>query len=464
MKRGREQAPDRNGMRRTRGSVIRETYPSLINTTIKSWREWVPQGELVINPSPRWSWKQENALPDGTGIDIDVTFMSVKDPKADIGKLRSLDVTWIWINEAQEIKDRILVEWMINRTGRFPDPQTAPLTWSGLFMDANAMSLKHWWYDWAEKRKPAGYRFFRQPPALLKVKDRCDGCVEDAVGQLWVINPECENLPGQAKGAKYWLDQVPGKHTSWIDVNLCAEYGQSLDGKVVYPEFEESRHVAKEEIKPIFGLPLTLGFDWGLSPSVAITQITPQGQLRVIDECCAISMGVRQFVRDALKPLLAGKYAGFSVVAWGEPAGNIRAQTDESTCMDEVRAQGIDIKASPTNNPKACREAVASFMLKRVRSAISGETTAEGFLLSPNCSMLLEGFRGEYKYKTVQLASGTAWKDEVEDNASTHIQDGLSSLCVAYDRPRIDASARNRMGSPDGKGLSIGFASDYPTI
>jgi hypothetical protein len=126
------------------------------------------------------------------------------------------------------------------------------------------MPLKHWWYQWAEKIRPAGYQFFRQPPALLKSPVKTAESAEDACGVHWIINPLCENIGGQAKGAKYWLDQVPGKHTSWIEVNLCAEYGQSLDGKVVYPEFEESRHVAREDLKPIHGLPITLGFEYDM--------------------------------------------------------------------------------------------------------------------------------------------------------------------------------------------------------
>jgi len=464
MKRGREQEPDQNGWRRTRGAVVRQSYPSLLQTTIKSWKEWVPQGHMVMSPPLRWTWKQEKFLSDGTGIDMDVIFLSVKDPRADIGKLRSLDLTWLWVNEAQEIRDRLLIEWMMNRVGRFPDPQTAPLTWSGLFADANAMPTKHWWYQWAEVLRPNGYKFFRQPACLLTCEKGTPDSAEDACGVFWKINPLCENIRGQAKGAKYWLDQVSGKHTSWIKVNLCGEYGQSLDGKPVYHEFEQERHIAKVDLEPIQGLPLQLGFDWGLNTSCAICQITPQGQLRVIDELSSIK-GTRQFVRDDLKPLLASRYAGFSVLAWGEPSGNIRSQIDDqATCMSEVRAQGIDIKASPTNNPKACREAVASFMLKRVTSFVTGERSAEGFIVSPRCTMLLEGFRGEYKYKSVQTSAGAMYKDEIDECGMDHLQDALSSVAVAYDRPRIEQSVINRMGNPNGTKLTIGYSSDYPQI
>ena len=457
-----KQEPDMLGIRRTRWAVVRESYPSLVSTTLKTWATWMPQAHINMSPPMRWRWQQENVLEDGTGVDMDVVFLSVKDPKADITKLRSLDVTGIWLNEAQEIQDRVLVEWMINRIGRYPDPQTAPLTWRGLIMDANAMPLKHWWYKWAEKNTPEGYKFWRQPPALIQVEKGTPGAKEDACGIWWAINPKCENLKGQAMHKRYWLDQVPGKHTSWIKLNLCAEYGQPLAGKPVYPEFDETRHVGKEPLILVPGLGIVLGFDFGLTPCCCICQLTPGGQLRVIDECCSVSMGMRQFLRDRLKPMLATKYPGVPVSAVGEPSGNIRAQSDESTAMDEIRSQGIDIKAAPTNLFKPRRDAVASFMLKHVNSMATGERSAEGFLVSPICETMLEGLRGEYKYSSVVTQEGQRWKDTVEENGMDHIQDGLQALAVTYDRPIQDRNILGRIwGSNDGKKFEITTPADY---
>jgi len=137
----------------------------------------------------------------------------------------------IWLNEAQEIQDRTLVEWMINRVGRFPDPQRAPLTWSGFLADANAMDT--------DTGGMTGGTQHAERIQVLPATAR-----GHQVNGEWVMNPGCENVAGQAKGVRYWLDQIPGKHESWIKLNFCAEYGQTAgDGGL--SEFEEVRHAAR---------------------------------------------------------------------------------------------------------------------------------------------------------------------------------------------------------------------------
>ena len=37
------QKPDRGGVRRTRGAVIRNTYPELIATTMRTWKDTFPE-------------------------------------------------------------------------------------------------------------------------------------------------------------------------------------------------------------------------------------------------------------------------------------------------------------------------------------------------------------------------------------------------------------------------------------
>ena len=44
MMRSCEQAPGRDGVRRTRWAIIRNTYPELKSTTIKTWLDWFPGG------------------------------------------------------------------------------------------------------------------------------------------------------------------------------------------------------------------------------------------------------------------------------------------------------------------------------------------------------------------------------------------------------------------------------------
>lgn len=42
------QAPNQDGVRRTRWAVIRNTYPELTSTTIKTWMDWLPVSQCPI--------------------------------------------------------------------------------------------------------------------------------------------------------------------------------------------------------------------------------------------------------------------------------------------------------------------------------------------------------------------------------------------------------------------------------
>jgi hypothetical protein len=418
---------------------------------------------VVSSPTIHWHWKQNKALRDGTGMDMEVMFIAVDDPRTDIDKLRSLDLTGAWVNEAQELQDKLLIEWILNRCGRYPRSIDAPLTWSGMIMDSNAMSTTHWWYELAEEIQPAGWKFWKQPPALLKVPAECEGAVKDGQGQWWVINPECENVAGQPKHEKYWLEQVPGKDTGWIVLNLCAQYGASMLGKVVFPEFDEARHIWKGPgpLLPVPGVPLQIGYDTGLTPTFTIGQITPQGQLRLLDECGLTNMGMRQALRDALKPMLANKYPGWPVFAIGDPAGKRRADSDESTAMDEIIAQGIEVKECPTNLFKPRRDAFASFMLKRVRSTITGKEVEEGLVISPTCKMILKGLREGYVYSRILLQGRDAYKDIPVKNEYSHYIESAGYIATLYDRPKVVQAGLERRWGKDGGNLEIGLANDY---
>src|SRR5688500_10424267 len=61
-----EQPPDANGVRRSRWIVTRNTYPDLMDTTIRDWREIVPDqcGRFLYGHPPEH--KLNFGLADGT--------------------------------------------------------------------------------------------------------------------------------------------------------------------------------------------------------------------------------------------------------------------------------------------------------------------------------------------------------------------------------------------------------------
>lgn len=434
LRRGREQAPF-NGVRRSRWAAVRNTYPELKTTTIKTWQDW--SGANVKMDIPPTSMFRRR-LPDGTSIELEVIFLSCDRPQ-DVKKLKSLDLTGVWLNEASELAKPIL-DMATGRVGRFPSKAQGGATWSGVILDTNSPDDDHWYYMMAEEPtveelqqredlerqlaemgllKPGQplFEWFAQPPALLKEGDR------------WVPNPEAENVQNHQFGYGYWLRQIAGKTEQWIKVFVQGMYGTVHDGKPVYPEWNEVLHV--RDLAPIQGLPLLIGFDFGLTPAAVICQQDARGRLLVIDELCGTDMAIRQFMQDALVPHLMHVYPQWwakkdakepMIQGFGDPAGEQKAQTDEKTCFQEVKAAGVRIRAPQHlkgNSFVARRSAVAWFLSK----LSGGQPT---FLLDGKaCPVLRKGFNGGYKYRRIQVTGEERYTEEPAKNAYSHPHDAL---------------------------------------
>jgi hypothetical protein len=147
-------------------------------------------------------------FPNGTTMELEVLFLAL-DNKQDMAKLLSLELTMAWINEAREVPKSIM-DGVTSRLSRYPPKMDgAPITYTGLIMDTNPPDDDHWWYDLAEVTKPKGYKFFRQPGALIQYVDR-EGVIQ------YKPNPMAENVQNLQLGFQYWLNMIPGKTTDWI--------------------------------------------------------------------------------------------------------------------------------------------------------------------------------------------------------------------------------------------------------
>lgn len=437
IRRAREQAPF-EGVRRTRWAAIRNTYPELKSTTIKTWQDW---SDAPVKWDSPISSMFTRKLGDGTMVEMEVLFMSLDRPD-DVKKLKSLDLTGVWLNEASELAKAVL-DMATGRVGRYPSKVQGGATWSGVILDTNSPDDDHWYYDLAEKPTPEElaqredlvrqlveigqmrpgqllYEWFAQPGALIKVGDRYEP------------NPAAENVANHTLGYGYWLRQIAGKNEEWIKVFVLGQYGSVHDGKPVYPEWNDTLHC--KPINPLQGVPLDIGFDFGLTPAAVITQVDPRGRLLVLDELCGEDMAVRQFLQDVLIPQLikvypqwwnkrAGKDA--MIRCFGDPAGNQKAQTDEKTCFQEVRNAGLQIRApqDKSNSFPARRSAVAWFLSK-----LTGGQPA--MLLDPCCGVLRKGFNGGYKYRRIQVTGEERYTEEPAKNKYSHPHDALQYVAL----------------------------------
>lgn len=420
--RAQEMPPQADGVRRSRWAVIRNTYPELLTTSLNTYKDWFGGVSTIREAAPIQAIMRAIVPDDDTKIELQIYFLALDRPD-DVKKLLSLELTGAFINEARELPYAILTAAR-GRTARYPSKSDLDEPyWSGVIMDTNPPDDDHWWYKKAEEEKPDGFEFFSQPPALVKI----------AEGQ-YIGNPDAEYVRVQPKGINYWLDMVPGTTQEWINVYLLGQYGTVMEGRPVFKEYQDAIHFAGD-LDWHKGLPLILGWDFGLTPSCVFMQCTASGQIRVLDELVSESMGIRQFSTQIVKPHLANHYPGAIIQSYGDPAGVQRAQTDEKTCMDELKAAGIPTMPAATNEFVARREAVATPMLR----TIDGEP---GFVLSSKCKILRRGFLGGYKYDRLQIRGEERYKDVPSKNSYSHPQDALQYAALSVDRPRAERRSK----------------------
>lgn len=418
-----KQEPWLDGVRRSRWLVIRNTYPELRSTTIKTWQQWFPESICPF----KWDAPIEAKMiipdiGDGTSLDLEVYFMALDRP-TETGKLRSLELTGVWINEASEIGKEIF-DMVTQRVGRYPSKLKGGPSWSGVILDTNPPDDDHWYYKIAEEERPKGWDFFRQPGglALVDADDPQEGVIVPDLGKF-VPNPGAENVRNLPGGYNYYLQQVPAKQQDWINVFILGNYGTTSSGKPVYPEWNDKAHTSEKVYEPIDGLPIVLGWDFGLTPACVVMQVTPRGKVIVLEEFVSEDMGIRQFANDIVKPALTNKYPRCRIESVADPAGNIRAQTDERTCLQELWEAGLATEPAPSNDFVIRREAVAFWLTKMS----DGEPA---FYLNPSCTWLRKGFNGRYKFERVKTNGPARFKDRPVKDEFSHIHDALQYACM----------------------------------
>ena len=406
------QEPNEQGVRKTRFAVIRNTYPELKSTTLKTWKDWIPTAVCLIKYDVPIRGKMVYNLPDGTVVEMEVLFLAL-DREKDVKKLLSLELTMAWLNEVREIP-KAIVDAATGRVGRYPPKRQGGPSRIGVIMDTNPPDDDHWYYRLAEEERPGNWEFFRQPAALVKDDD----------GE-WVPNSKAENIRNLAQGYGYWLNQLGGKSKQWIRVYVEGQYGIVMDGRAVYPEYRDEVHIAEEGIVPYEHCPLILGWDFGLTPACIIGQVTPRGRLVILAELVAERMGLRQFATVVVKPFLASRLSTVPVGnSCGDPAGTAESQTDQQSCLQVLNDVGIPTYPAPTNKVEPRLQAVRDFLTRMV----DGQP---GFLLARSCKVLRKGFCGGYKYERIQVAGDERFKDKPCKNRYSHPHDALQYLCLA---------------------------------
>ena len=402
LKRAAEMPKCKDGIRRSKFVIVRNTYRQLSNTTIRTWHEWIPQneGHWISEGPPR------HRIISGD-MDLEVVFMALDGP-SDVGNLLSLDCTGIWMNEFREISHAVF-DGATSRVGRYPKKDLLPpgvLYNKSIICDTNPPSDDSWQFRFMESE---ACRTYKQPSGL---------------------GPNAENLQNLLGGRKYYEDMCLGKDPEWIKIYVHGQYGSYFDGRPIFPEY-------KHEIHCVSGLAgdkkygLRIGVDFGRTPAAAIGQRDNNGCWRILDEICTEDMGAREF-GELLKRVLNDRYSGYEIEqVTCDPAGDARPQTEDTTPMMCLRAVGLPARPAPSNDFTIRREAVAYYLGR----LWSGKPMLQ---ISDRCKKLSQGLMGGYSWKRVGAFGSENFRDMPDKhNLFSHVCDSLQYLLTGAGEGRV---------------------------
>ncbi len=414
-----------DNIRYTRWAVVRNSYPMLKTTTIKTWLDLFPEstfGNLLWTP-PITHHIRLPARGDAAGIDCEVIFLALDQPK-DVRKLLSLELTGAWVNEARELP-KAVIDGLTHRVGRYPTKRDGGASWHGIWMDTNPMDDDHWWHVMAEQEKPQGWKFWKQPGGVVEVPadDLPDNPEANdhvfAASKWWKINPKAENITNLPAGD--YAQMLPGKNLDWIRSYAAGQYTYVQEGRPVWPASDDASMSGETEVEP--GVPIQVGLDFGLTPAATIGQRLPNGRWLIHHEIVTFDMGLERFGLQLLAELNQ-RYPNHQVMLWGDPAGMARDAIYEVTSFEFLRTLGLKAQPTASNDFKVRREASAAPMQRLVNGK-------PGLIVNRSCKLLRKALGGGYHFKRVSVGAGQErFRDSPNKNEHSHIGDSFGYLML----------------------------------
>ena len=402
-----EMPKGKDGFRRSRWVITRNTLPQLKTTTKKSWDQWFPDGVYG-----QWKETDKTFYLRVNDVEAEILFLPLDSPD-DVQKLLSLELTGAFINEAREVAPEI-IQAVISRLGRFPSRAMMPINpdtgkpqeyWYGLVMDTNPPSRDSFIYEQFEEEQPEGWDIFKQP------------------GGLEPNAENRENLPDT-----YYEDMMRGADEDWVNVHVHGKYGRSVVGRPVFEKsFKRAFHVSNEPLIPLNSSANTvmIGMDFGRTPAAVLGQRDWRGRLNVLDALYEENIGLENFLKLHLKPLLRERFPHCKYLVIGDPAGWARSQLSEKNAFDVLRENGLAGVPASTNDIDKRLGAVEALLAQQIDGAamfrFAPETTSSGM------KKLIAGLDGGYRYK--RRTDGT-YEVTPQKNSFSHLADAAQYLAL----------------------------------
>ena len=437
-----------DGIRRRVVSVVHQDYRKLWRGPIPTYWKLFPQ-EL---PGSIWNGGKNEPASHRLAfrhpvdrkhprVEVTVNFLAIGD--ADPEDVMRGYETSDWLLMEADLMAEEVFKFAITRLARAPGKEHGDLLNPAIGLDFNAPRFDSWVFKKMMEEWEHGVRLFVQPPAAFEVR-----------GQPGVfnLNPDAENLHNlDSSYYQTQIDELRGDDIDKIRRFVCNRPGYSKSGQAVYrDEYADDVHVARNGLKPIPHLPLSIGLDAGGNPAAVFIQALPGGAVRVLAELVApTGCGPVRFAKMVKEFLAQGPWQDFaraSITCYPDPSAfwGGDAESDALSDKDWVtkfrRESRIECLMPDVGNKLFDRH-------KAVKDKLTRQGEEIGLLLDPNrCPVLRKGFVAGYCYPKVERAHGAgSYTNPVPvKNEFSHPHDALQYAIMGAMRYRVQQQERQR--------------------
>lgn len=375
-------------------AIIRDTWKNLERTTLRS----------LLFPHPGSFCEKIRPLlkvSDGGAKIVLPGFWEANlfgvDSLGDLSRLQSLQLGVLWLEEpapaaAEDIggglEERVVTVGITSLRH--------PCDWRTVQITSNYPDESHWlWQRYAIRR----------------------------VGKLFRI-PRGENLHVPEDYRRRMEDALQGDK-GLLQRLVLGMPGFVVQGEEVTPEYDETKHRSSRVLEPYPNLIGYRFWDGYSNPACIIAQMTPRGQLQILAVFAGQKMGVKQLIREFVRPACDGPFA--CIPEWediGDPSMAAKDQSDYDQSAARVIEEelGTNFRGGPVSW-QVRKEAMKNALLKEVKMANGG--TQPFLLLSagPLTQPLHQALRGGWHYR--RFPNGQVGRTPVKDDDS-HPADALT--------------------------------------
>lgn len=198
----------------------------------------------------------------------------------------------------------------------------------------------------------------------------------------------------------------------------------TFEGLPVYADWNRRIHGTEEKLLPKIGLPLLIGYDFGLTPAAIVAQMQGE-QLIVLKEFVSFNTDAKKFSELVIREcrLLFPEWPNLQKdwLCFIDPSGEFRKDTDSGSCAGVLAEKGY----GPISGPVAFeprKQGVNHFLTRITRQGPALLVSLQG------CPVLVRGFEGGYQFPEKSQEIEPAKLRPVK-NAYSHPHDAFQYLC-----------------------------------